>query len=49
MPNPSQRDERAKLDKKQPAPKPAPAPKEDISIGATKKKINERQKLLDET
>lgn len=49
MPNPTQRDEREKLEKqKKPAPTPAP-PKADISIGSTLKKINERKKLLDET
>lgn len=51
MPNPGQRDEREKLEKaekKPPAP-PPPPPKEDISIGGLKKKISDRQKLLDET
>lgn len=51
MPNPTQRDEREKLDKRQPAPKvpPAPPPKTDISIGGLKKTLDERKKLLDET
>lgn len=49
MPNPTQRDERAKLEKAEKKPPPPPAPKEDISMKGTLKKINERQKLLDET
>ena len=51
MPNPTQRDEREKLEKAEKKPPPAPPapPKEDISIKGVQKKINERQKLLDET
>jgi hypothetical protein len=52
MPNPSQRDERAKLDKaekKPPAPPPPAPPKTDLSLKGLQKTLSDRQKLLDET
>lgn len=48
MPNPAQRDEREKLEKKKATPKPAPPPKTDVSIGGLKKTLDERKKLLDD-